>query len=648
MNTTARFAAARQAHTRHRLAEAEALYRDVLTQEPHHAEAWHFLGLSLHQRGQVQAALDAYRQAASLAPARVDTHILLAMLLREAGRTAEALASVDIALAAQPRDALALNLRGALLILAGDLVPAEAALRLALSIEPGLAEAWHHLGIAQHRQQRWSDAIVCYRRAAALGADGYQLHHNIALAAEALGDLDAAVAAYEAALRVAPGNASGWGHLANVHALRCDFAGSEQAVARLDALLQQRADGPDALVEPFLLLFAPLSPVARAEALRRYVANVERQAAGLRRPQRVPHDGARLRIGYLSPDFGDHAVGGLVRDLFAAHDRAGFEIFGYSLRRHAGATAERIRAGCDVFRDVDRLATDVIAAQIAADGIDILVDLGGYTLGARPAVLALRPAPVQIGWLGFLHSYGAPFIDAIVLDAHIAPPEQHHFYGESVLSLPGCVFPGVRHPEPVAAERARFGLPEGRFVYASFNNSYKLDATLLDAWARIAQAQPDSIFALYLPDPAQPGLQREWRRRGLDPARLLFLPKLGLDEHISRAACVDLFLDAFRYQAGATAMASAAAGLPTLCLAGQGAAARLSVSINLCLGLDDLVVDSIDAYVATAVALAREPARLADLRRQLQAGRAASGLFDPARAARGLETIYRGLAAAGG
>lgn len=642
------FAAARQAHTQHRLDAAETLYRDLLALEPQHADAWHYFGLLLHQRGRAQAALDAYQQAQALAPARADTRILAAMLLRDFGRTAEALVSVDLALATQPRNALALNLRGALLILAGDLIPAEAALRAALAIEPGLAEAWHHLGIALHRQQHWNDAIASYRRAAALGADGYQLHHNIALAAEALGDLDGAVASYEAALRIAPGNASGWGHLANVHALRCDFPGSDVAVARLDALLQQCADGPDALVEPFLLLFAPLSPPARAEALRRYVANVERQAAGLVRPVRVTHGGPRLRIGYLSPDFGDHAVGGLVRDLFAAHDRHGFEIFGYSLRRHAGVTADRIRAGCDVFHDVAHLATDAIAARIASDGIDILVDLGGYTLGARPAVLALRPAPVQIGWLGFLHSYAAPFIDAIVLDEHVAPPAQQHLYGESVLRLPGTLFPGTGHPVPAPVDRQRFGLPEGRFVYSSFNNSYKLDAALLDAWARIAQAQPDAVFALYLPAPAQAGLQRAWLQRDIDPARLLLLPKLGLGDHISRAACTDLFLDAFRYQAGATAMASAAAGLPTLCLAGEGAAARLSVSINRSLGLDALVAESVDAYVETAVSLAQDRPRLLALRQQLVAQREACGLLDPARTASALEAIYRRLGPAAG
>lgn len=646
------FAAARHAHTQHRLDDAETLYRGVLAREPRHAEAWHFLGLLLHQRGRAQAALDAYLQAQRLAPARADTWVLASMLLRDAGRTAEALASIGRALALQPRSAVALNLRGGLLILAGDLATAETVLCEALAIEPGLADAWHHLGISQHRQQRWGEAIASYRRALALGAQGYQLHHNIALAAEALGDLDAAVASYAAALRITPGNASGWAHLANVHALRCDFAATDAAVAQLDVLLQQRVDGPDTLVEPFLLLFAPLSPAARSEALRRYVDHVERQAAGLRRPTRVPHGRARLRIGYLSPDFGDHAVGGLVRDLFAAHDRDEFEIHGYSLRRHAGDTAARIRAGFDVFRDVENMATEAIAASIAADGIDILVDLGGYTLGARPAVLALRPAPLQIGWLGFLHGYAAPFIDAIVLDQHVAPPAQQHLYSERVLRLPGTLFPGTGYPAPApapaASDRRRFGLPEGRFVYSSFNNSYKLDAALLDAWARIAQAQPESVFAVFVPEPAHAGLRHEWVRRALDPARLLLLPKLALADHISRAACTDLFLDAFRYQAGATAMASAAAGLPTLCLAGQGASARLSVSINRSLGLDDLVADSADTYVETAIALAQNPSRLAALRARLLAQRDACGLFDPVRTAKALEAIYRSLAAVPG
>lgn len=638
------FDAARRAHLQHRLDAADALYRQVLAQNPSHVEAWHFLGLALHQRGRPALALDAYTRALDLAPTRVDTRILATMLLRDAGRTRDGLAMIDAALALQPRDAMALNLRGALLLLAGDVTAAETALRDAVAIEPGLAEARHHLGIALHRQQRWSEAIVCYRHAAARGAVGYQLQHNIALAAEALGDYAAAAAALQAALHVAPGNASGWAHLAHIHALCCDFDGFDDAVAHLETLLQQPVDGADALVEPFLLLFAPLSATARTEALRRYVAHVERQAAHLVAPTRVPHGSARLRIGYLSPDFGDHAVGGLVRDLFAAHDRAEVDVFGYSLRRHAGDTAAAIRAGCDVFRDVDTLSTQAIADRIAADGIDILVDLGGYTLGARPAVLALRPAPVQIGWLGFLHSHGAPFIDAIVLDRFVAPPVQHARYTERVLTLPDSVFPGTGYPAPQPLPRAHFGLPDDCFVFCSFNNSYKLDAALFDAWARIARGAPGAVFALYVPDAARSGVAREWQRRGLAPERLLLLPKLGLAEHISRAARCDLFLDAFRYQAGATAMASAAAGLPTLCVAGEGASARLSTSINGLLGLDELVVASVDAYVDTALALAHDRPRLDALRQRIGVARTAAGLFDPRRAARGLEALYRTLA----
>ncbi|MBB5208841.1 tetratricopeptide repeat protein [Chiayiivirga flava] len=645
MTAAAAFEAARRAHLQQRLDEAQTLYRQVLETTPDHAAAWHYLGLVLHQRGEPGAALDAYARATALAPGRIDTRILATMLLRDLGRIREALDTIAAVLAVQPRNALALNLRGALLLLSGDVSQAETALRAALAIDPQLAEAWHHLGIALHRQRRWRDALGCYRTAAARGATGYQLQHNIALAAEAVGEFDAAVTALHAALRAVPGNASGWAHLANIHALRCDFVAADAAFARLDALLQQPADGADALVEPFLLLFAPLSAPARAEALRRYVAQVERQTAHLARPQRSPHAGSRLRIGYLSPDFGEHAVGGLVRDLFAAHDRSGFDIAGYSLRRHEGDTAARIRAGCDLFRDVEAQSTEAIAAQIAADGIDILVDLGGYTLGARPGVLALRPAPVQIGWLGFLHTHAAPFIDAIVLDEFVAPPAQHHLYAERVLTLSGSLFPGSGYPAPRAATRARFGLPHDRFVFASFNNSYKLDAPLLDAWARIARGAPDAVFALYLPDAARAGVSRAWTERGLAAERLLLLPKLGLAEHIDRAACCDLFLDAFRYQAGATAMASAAAGLPTLCVAGQGAAARLSVSINGALGLHELVVDSADAYVDAAIALAQTPARLAALRERLAAARTASGLFDPRRAATALEAVYRRIAA---
>lgn len=646
MSAPAVLAAAQRAHGAGRLAEAETGYRQVLAAVPDHAEAWHYLGLVLHQRQRHDDALAAYARAAAYAPRRADTHVLRAMLLRDLGRAADGLAAVAQALALQPRDAVALSLRGALQLALADTHAAEVSLRQAVAFEPGLADAWHHLAIALHRRQQWDEAIAAYRRAAALGAGGYHLHYNLALAAEAAGQLDAAAQAFEHALQMAPDNASGWARLGNVQALRCEFAASDAAFARLDTLLQRHDDTPDAVIEPFVLLYAPLSPAARTEALRRYVAQVERQAAALPRPvRRAREAGGPLRVGYLSPDLGEHAVGSLVRDLFAAHDPAVVVATVYSLREHAGPTADTIRATAPRYRDVGALATDAIAAAIADDGIDILVDLAGYTLGARPAVLALRPAPLQIGWLGFLHTSGAPFLDGIVLDDVLAPADQYALYREPVLALPGTAFPATAPEAWIARPRAAFGLPDDRFLFASFNNSYKLDAALLDAWLQIHRALRDARFAVFVPPPAQPGLARAWTSRGGDPDALLWLPKLPMADHLARAAGMDLALDAFRYHAGATALGNLAAGLPTLCLAGEGAARRSGASLNRFLGLDALVTDTPAAYVDAALALARNPDRLSALRVQQARAIAERGLFDPARTARGLEGLYRALSA---
>jgi protein O-GlcNAc transferase len=638
-------------HRRGRLDEAVAAYRDALAATPADAALCRGLGLCLLQQGDIAGAESALREALKLHDDDADAASLLATVLLQAGRADQARPLVERLQALRPRDAYAAILLAECEERAGQLPAAEAALRRALALDPQQARAWFLLGVVLHRGLRWAEALAAYERAQQLGITLPDLAINRGQCLELLGRIDQAIGAYREALAVQPGRAQAWARLAGALAQACRFEEEAAAVQALQGCLAAPAVDAADLVEPFLLLYLPLHAGARNAALDRYVKAVESEAAALPRPPPGAASASReagpLRIGYLSPDFGEHAVGSLVRDLFAAHDRTRVTVSAYSLRRHQGATAAAIRRGCDRFLDVEDWPSARIAAAIAADGIDILVDLGGFTLGARPQVLALRPAPLQLGWLGFIHDYRAPFLDYLLLDDALAPAGCDHDFGSALLRLPGTMLPGCPLPAPdPGALRSHFGLPEDVFLFASFNNSYKLDAALLDAWADIARRAPLAHFAVFAPECAAPALAASWAARALDPARLHLLGRLPMDAQMSRMACCDLFLDAFRYQAGATGIAAAAVGLPLLSRFGDSPAGRLGVSLNRHLGMDALVCADTRAYVTRAVALATDRGGLVALRRQLRQALEASRLLDPRRLARALEQQFAALVAA--
>lgn len=627
------------AHRTGRWDAAESGYREWLAQHPDDAPVQHALAVLLLQRRRTEEAARRLESLYALPQPPAGTALLLATACRTLGHLARGIAVIEALFSTHPRDPAVWALAGSLRLMMGDLAGAETALRRALQFDARHIEASSWLAIALHRQRRWPEAIEFHRRVLAVVPHDATVRYNLALSLEDSGEWHAACTELERLVQQCPGRLDARARLANLQALLCDFAGEARSVVVLEDLLA----APDALtpedqLEPFVLTFLPLSRRAATAGLSRYVDKVAREATALPAVVRTPRrSGGALRLGYLSADFGEHAVGGLVRDHFAAHDRSVVSVYGYSLREHQGAVAQTIRAGFDVFIELGHATTTQIAQRIADDGIDVLIDLAGYTLGARPAVLALRPAPVQLGWLGFIHDYGAPWIDGLLLDDHLAPPGEEDGFTSRVVRLAGCALPAARRTAFEPAARAVFGLPVEGPLFASFNNSYKLDAELIEAWRDIAAQVPEAHFAVYLPEAARAGLEKVWQIVGGRAGALVFVPKLAPALHLARAAACDLFLDAFRYQAGATAVAAVEAGLPILCCEGHSPLSRLGCSINRTLGLSELVSRDRQAYVARAVQFARHPQMLASLRsRQAQAVEA-TGFFDPIRTARAIE-----------
>lgn len=357
--------------------------------------------------------------------------------------------------------------------------------------------------------------------------------------------------------------------------------------------------------------------------------------------------GRRLRVGYLSSDLRDHAIGYLMSEFFEVHDREEIETFAYFTgAAPTSAITERIQAAVEHFVDIRAVDDDAAARRIASDGIDILVDVNGHTRDARLGVFARRPAPIQVNWLGYPGTMGTPYHHYVIADAFIAPPGSERYFSEKVLRLP-CYQPNDR--KRVVAERparAATGLPEGKFVFASFNALHKITPFTMDRWIEILTAVPDSVmWMLDCSAQTKSTIAAYLGARGFDPARFVYAPKLANPHHLARYPHADLFLDALPYGAHTTASDALFMGVPVLTLAGRCFASRVCGSLVTSAGLPDFVTTRPEDYVAKAVAIAGEPSALADAKARLDAARSTCVLFDQELLANSLRDLYQEIAA---
>lgn len=356
--------------------------------------------------------------------------------------------------------------------------------------------------------------------------------------------------------------------------------------------------------------------------------------------------GRRLRVGYVSSDLREHAVGYLTTEIFELHDRARVEVFAYYCGpASSDPTTRRIKAAVEHWRDITGVPDRTAARRIIEDGIDILVDVNGYTKDARAALFALRAAPIQVNWLGYPGTLGSPHHHYIIADERIVPPESEHHFTEAVRRLP-CYQPTdrqrrVAEPRP---DRSTAGLPAEGFVFCCFNGMQKITPHVFARWMRILHGVPGAVLWLLSSDAAtQQRLRDAAAAQGIAPERLVFAPKLANAQHLARYPLADLFLDTAPYGAHTTASDALWMGVPVLTMWGRAFASRVCASLVHAAGLPELVCDTADAHVAAAIALAHDPARLAGLRARLAAGRETCVLFDTPGLVRGLEDLYAGM-----
>jgi predicted O-linked N-acetylglucosamine transferase (SPINDLY family) len=362
-------------------------------------------------------------------------------------------------------------------------------------------------------------------------------------------------------------------------------------------------------------------------------------------PRAAPRPDGRIRVGYVSANFRAHAGAFLVVGLIEQHDRREFEIVGYSANPDDGSeTRARLASAFDRFVDISRISNRDAARLVRDDAIDILVDIDGYQKGARTAIFACRPAPIQVNYLGVAGTTGADFIDYIIVDPFVVPASQQLFFSERLVHLPDCYQcnDDKRAISERTPSRAECGLPEEGFVFCCFNNAYKLTPDLFNIWMRLLAAVPGSVLWLLDHNPwAQANLAREAAARGVAPERIVFAPRLLPPDHLARHRLADLFLDTLPYNAHTTASDALWVGLLVVTCAGETFVSRVAGSLLWAIGLPELVTASLEEYETLALRLARDGDLLAGLRARLARNKWTHPLFDTERFAHNIEAAYR-------
>ena len=655
--------------------EAEAMFRRAVELKPDAAEAYYNLGFILQEQGKLDAAIEVYRRALSLRPNMPQAYTNLGVALQHQGKLDDAIAAFRQAIAGNPNHADAYFNLGAVLRLqnhvdeaaaayrrvveldpshaaarnnlalilseAGDLSAAEALQRQAVGLWPDYAEGHNNLGALLLDQGRPQEALDALRAAVKLKPDYPEAYLNMGNALRELGSLAEAIEAYRHAIELRPTYAEALAQLVYHRARACDWTDAGAEATLLSAVRQNAARIP-----PFMLIPTAATGADQLLCARKWIEHFVVPEQQVLQHHAAPRSG-RLRIGYLSSDFHDHATAYLIAELIERHDRDRFEIHAYSYGADPGGDMRaRLVSAFDRYTDIDALSHRAAAARIRADDIDILVDLKGHTHRARPKILAFRPAPVQVNYLGFPGTMGAPFIDYIVADDFIVPRDRQMLFAEKLAYLPDCYQPNDTRGDIAAApSRAACGLPAQGFVFCAFNNSFKITPTFFAIWMRLLQQVPGSVLWLLESNAlVRRNLTAAAVAAGIDPDRLVFAPMLPHGQHLARHRHADLFLDTLPCNAHTTASDALWSGLPVLTCVGETFAGRVAGSIVRAAGLSELVATSPHDYEALALALARDPARLADIRSRLDASRASLPLFDVAKRTRDLEALYARMA----
>ena len=621
---------------------AEGVLREALRTHPDAAGLWANLAVALSAQRRVDEAFASAERAVRIAPDSIAACQVLAAAAVESGQPAAAIPACRAALARRPgHPGLSAALADALKA-AGAREEAYALLAPLVASSPSAAVlvSFGALAVATGRSD---EALPVLERAVAADARNPRAWDNLGTARKRGGELEGAAGAYARAVALDPGATPSWCNLVDALRALCAWEQLEEAERRRQALVAR--DGGDPRWSPFVAVRDDTTPAQQLAIARAWSRRTLPSAAGA--PAVVRTRGTRLRVGYLSSDLQEHATARLMAGLFERHDRARVETFAYSHGRDDGsALRTRLVRAFDHWVDLARADDDTAAQRIRADALDVLVDLKGHTQDSRLAILARRPAPVQVHYLGFPGTLGFDAVTHLVADDVVAPATDDAWFSESVVRLPRCYqVNDDRRAAPPPAPRSASGLPDDAVVVACFNQPYKLSRRFLALWIDAIRAVPDCVLWLFAPAAAtRANLAREAAALGLPAARLAFAGLATPDAHLARLACADLALDVLPCGSHTTGSDGLWAGVPLLTVRGDTFAGRVGTSLARAALLPELATDTVADYATQLAALVRDRTRLREYRRHLTERRRELPLFDTAGFTRDFERLLEGLA----
>lgn len=594
----------------------------------------------LHQTGRLQEAEQGYQAVLAKVPDHFDALQLLGAIALQNQQYVEAVDWLDDALALDPNSAVALCNRGVGLQHLHRYAQALVSYSRAIEYSPTYFEAHRNQGDCLRLCGYYEDAVQSYQRAVALKP-------NHVATIFLLGEIQRELKQYEGALKslarayaLEPHYPFLCGSLLHTRAFLCDWRDFDTDRA---ALADRIAKG-----EPVIAAFALLSLIDSPQLQQQAASILVRQHYPVRPdlgpiPRRAQP--RRIRIGYFSAEFHNHATTYLMAELFEQHDRTMFELFAFSFGPEVlDNMRQRIRSAFDRFIDVREHSDREIAELARSLNIDIAVDLKGFTADNRLGIFSYRAAPLQVSYLGYPGTLGADYMDYVIADATVIPESSRIFFTERVAYLPNCYQVNDRKREIADTQltRAAAGLPPTGFVYCCFNSNYKITPQILDSWIRILLRVEGSVLWLLEDDPITTrNLRCEAGKRAIDPQRLVFASRMPMPQHLARHRLAGLFLDTLPYNAHTTASDALWAGLPVVTCPGESFASRVAASLLHAIGLPELVADTSETFESLAVELAHNPARLEDMRHRLASNRLTTPLFDSHRFARHIEDAYR-------
>ena len=635
----AKFDQALALHDKGQLLKAQTLCEEILREQPDHFDSLHLLGVISYKNKRLQLAVDLMERAIKLNPNNADYCYNLGIVLYDLKQLDAAVASYDKAIQLDPDYAEAYYNRGNALQDLKQLGAAVASYDKAIQLDPGYVEAYYNRGNALQHLRRFDAAASSYDKAIQLKPGYVEAYYNRGNALQHLKRYDAAASSYDKAIQLKPDLDYLIGMRLHARMHLNDWSNLESNIAELITKIE---------------LGIKSSPSFDILSLTTSLP-IQRKAAEIWTKDRHPYNlslgpilklqrSNKIRIGYFSADFRNHAVSLLMAELFEIHDRSRFELIAFSFGADTNdAMRERVMAAFDKFIDVTSQPDSEVAILARSLKIDIAVDLGGHTGDNRMGIFSYRAAPIQVSYIGYPGTSGADYIDYLIADKTIIPRHSQQHYVEKIVYLPNSfqVNDRKRVISVKKFTREELGLPVEGFVFCCFNGSYKITPHVFDSWISILNSVTGSV--LWLSEANQTAvvnLRKEAEKRGLDPQRLVFAKRMQLPEYLASYQIADLFLDTLPYNAGATASDALWAGLPVITCIGESFASRMAASLLTAINLPELITNTRAEYGILAIELATNRVKHQNIKNKLAANRLTTPLFDTPLFTRHIEDAY--------